>query len=219
MMYDHANRFRAELRDQLEEFFGEQVEKGTSERELLRRYRENLKTKCALQYAADLRVSHPTSERTHFRLVVGGKDKKVLEVFRDVERDVMGRTAGRVRDAARRRAEAARTGVHQLGVFDRVAAVELADGGYAEQHQTDLANVMRAVFERLSKAGRVRFEKLWPSLLEEHHVAVSELARAIGVEVRDGRIAVAGWSRRQQLVKDGDVLSLAGATLDPRDPK
>lgn len=97
LMYDHLNRFkydeRAFLREQMRDFFGlldRDLPENLSERELFALYRQQLKTTCGLQYAADLAIPDPDSDRTKFGLVIGGNNSMVLKLFRDVERKVVG---------------------------------------------------------------------------------------------------------------------------------
>ena len=117
VMFDHINRFkddpRAFLRAQMREFFGlgeSDLPEALGEEELFALYRTKLKELCGVQYAADLAIPHPTVDRTKFRLVVGGKNPAVLELFRSIEKKVIGSEAAIVRDDASTRKEQARTG-------------------------------------------------------------------------------------------------------------
>lgn len=107
VMFDHINRFKDDprtfLREQMREFFGlgdADLPAALAEEELFALYRTKLKEVCKVQYAADLAISHPTDDRTKFRLVVGGKNPAVLELFRDIEKKVIGAEAAAVRDNA-----------------------------------------------------------------------------------------------------------------------
>ncbi len=117
VMFEHINRWKDDprhfLREQMREFFGLEdgnLAPGLSEAELFELYRENLKVRCGLRYAADLAVPHPTKDRTWFHLVVGGNHHEALRVFRDVEMAVIGTEAARVRDSASKRRDEERTG-------------------------------------------------------------------------------------------------------------
>ncbi|MBV1858596.1 MAG: three-Cys-motif partner protein TcmP [Nannocystaceae bacterium] len=93
VMYNDINRFKDDgrdfLREQFREFFGESLPTGLDEVGLMDLYRKNLKAKCGLRFAADLAIPHKTSERTWFRLVVGGKSPAAIELFRRVEANIL----------------------------------------------------------------------------------------------------------------------------------
>jgi three-Cys-motif partner protein len=113
VMFDHINRFKdarlAYIREQMQDFFGRPLPPRLSEEGLMRFYRDQLKSTCGLQFAADLIVPHPTQERTKFRLVVGGHHKAVIELFRDVERKVAVTEAAEIRHHAKERRRLVRT--------------------------------------------------------------------------------------------------------------
>ena len=70
-------------------------------------------------YAADLAIPHPTMDRTKFSLVDGGKSPAVLELFRDIEKKVVGGEAAGVREHAASRQTTSRTGQLALIVAPR----------------------------------------------------------------------------------------------------
>ena len=63
VMFDHINRFKdaplAFIRAQMQEFFGQPLPPRLSEEALMQSYRDQLKSTCGLQFAADLMVHTP----------------------------------------------------------------------------------------------------------------------------------------------------------------
>ena len=181
VMYDHLNRFKdlAVLREQMREFFGlgeETLPPGLDEDQLLSFYRVQLKEHGELEFAANLAIPHPTRERTRFHLVVGTHSAAGLELFRRVEAKVVGATAAQVRLDAKRTDAEGRTG--QLGF-----ALEAVgnDPLYEEQHRAGLAAAGEDLIQLVKDAGAMPYGKLWPQILERHHVThrdVNELTVA-----------------------------------------
>jgi three-Cys-motif partner protein len=208
VMFDHINRFkddpRAFLRDQMREFFGlgdVALPDALAEEELFALYRAKLKELCGVQYAADLAIPHPTVSRTKFRLVVGGKNQAVLELFRDIEKKVIGAEAAGVRDDASTRRTEDRTGQLTL-----IAAPPATDAHYDSLHSQGLRDAPRALVARVAVAGEIAFGKLWPQLLEEHHITKGELAQLGWDLFKAGEIVVANDKPRERTMKDGHVL-------------
>ncbi len=211
VMFNHINRFKDDergfLRRQMRDFFGlaeEEMPAALPEAELLGLYRTNLKNNCNVKYAADLAIPHPTHERTWFRLVIGGKHEKVLEVFRDVEQKIIGREAASIRTLARQKAKEERSG--QLSFGADLSPQQ--DRRYDEQNLMDCQQVMRALKERLHEDGPQEFQKLWPRLLEEHHVTKSDIARLVVAEAKAGHLRIEPDRPRKSAVQDEERLSL-----------
>lgn len=214
VMFNHINRFKDDprefLRQQMRDFFGlveDDLPEGLPEPELLRLYRCNLKSWCQAKYAADLAIPHPTKERTWFHLVVGGNHRAVLELFREVERRVIGREAAPIRQSAKGRAAEDRTG--QLS-FDQTPPgfSPVHDRWYKKKNDADRRDVIEALRRRASKEGRTQFENLWPELLEEFHVTRSELAQLVVAEATEGRLVIEPERPRRKAVKDEEWLSM-----------
>lgn len=218
VMYEYANRFSADLQEHLLPFFRVEPEEiqDLSESQLLALYRSKLKEHCSVRFAADLRVPRPTQERTCFRLVVGGKDKEVIKVFRDVEHRVMGSEAGHARDAARRAARARREGgEEQMGLFgSSPEQIPMPDDGFAQQHADDLVRLREGIVSALPARDSRRWEEIWPQLLEEHHVTLSQLNRVAAQVHKEGAIIVDPWPPRRQVPHDSDRVRRA-TPLDP----
>lgn len=218
VMFEHINRWkddpRAFLREQMRDFFGlEDVDlaPGLSESDLFALYRRNLKDRCCLKFAADLAVPHPTKERTWFHLVVGGNHREVLRVFREVEMSVVGTEAARVREAASKRRHEQRTGQAALPL-DTSAPVEPR---FEARYRADAAMVADRLVESLGSAP-LRFDEVWPGLLEAHHVTRADVARLACAAEAEGRLEIqrGGSSARRTRPKDKDRLR----RLDPADP-
>jgi three-Cys-motif partner protein len=208
VMFDHINRFkddpRAFLREQMRDFFGlgdSDLPDALAEEELFALYRAKLKELCGVQYAADLAIRHPTDDRTKFRLVVGGKNPAVLELFREIEKTVIGKEAAVVREKASTRKHTDRTG--QLPLLEAPAAT---DARYDSLHDEGLREAPKALVARLAAAGPTTFATLWPEVLEANHVTKAELARIAWELAKQGEIDVTNAGPRERTMKDDHVL-------------
>jgi three-Cys-motif partner protein len=209
VMFDHINRFKDDprhfLREQMREFFGledRDMPAALGEEELFALYRRQLKAQCGVEYAADLAIPHPTVERTKFRLVVGGNSPAVLEVFRDAERKVIGAEAASVREHAALRAKEEKTG--QLALL---AAPPATDSRYESLHARALAQAPRDVLAQLAAEKSIELRKLWPALLEAHHVTRIELGQLIWKMYKKGEIRILNVKASERSVKDEHVLA------------
>ncbi|PRP90062.1 hypothetical protein ENSA5_68340 [Enhygromyxa salina] len=210
VMFNHVNRWKDDprqfLREQMRAFFGledSDLPVGLEEPELLRLYRRQLKLTCDIEWAADIGVPHPTIDRTWFRLVVGGKHPKVLEVFRDAERKVMGIEAAVVREEARVRSAA------QPSLFSAEETAGAQEQRYTRQRDEDLDRVRTMLRERLGD-GELTWQQIWPVLLEDLHLTLRELSRACFSAYKAGELLVSptpGPKRRTLL--EADLISLA----------
>lgn len=214
-MYNHINRFkddeRAFLRSQMREFFGlneADLPPGLREDELMAFYRQRLREgllrgeadRC---WVADLAVSAPTKERTQFRLVVAGHHPMVIQLFRDVEASVIGKDAAQIRvDASTRDAEA-RSG--QLTLLPPPAPP--TDSRYASRRLSDLALARQRVLDALNGGSAHRFGDLWPDLLCEAHITLSDLKDEILKMEREGLLNVRGRGSRQRSLHDDHLLT------------
>lgn len=208
LMYDHINRFkdddRAFLREQMREFFGltdADLPEAMSEQELFALYRRRLKEVCGVRYAADLAVPDPTRERTKFGIIVGGSAPAVLEVFRKVERKVMGEEAPSVLGSATSRQEEDRTG--QLALLPRTRPAQ-----YDASHREALSMARTKVLEALRLGQPTPFKTVWPPLLEELHLTKSELAQAVWAAFKAKELLISNVQPRERTAKDEHVLSL-----------
>lgn len=223
VMFNHINRFKDDtrefLREQMRAFFGLDVDthlpEALSETALLRTYREQLKHRSALVWAADIAVPHPTIERTWFRLVVGGKHPEVLDVFREAERRVIGTDAGLARTDAKLRSAA------NQPLFTAGQLSPGADARYAEQRDRDLGRAVPMIHDRLAQRPEgLKWREIWPPLLEELHVPLNQLAGACLRAHRDGELLItpAPGARRKK-AHDDDLIHIgprAPTVLDGR---
>ncbi len=218
VMFHHINRWKDDrrvfLRDQMRDLFGlggADLPTGLDEEQLMALYRHQLKDRANLDFVADLAVPHPTFDRTFFRLVVGGHHAEVVNLFRQIEEKVVGRDAGSVRDKARSHVRESRTGQTELvlGVTPGI------DVRYRRMRDRDLAAALDALRARITALGPLRFEQLWPSLLEENHITRKHLADAVLEEVTAGKLAVHGFQPRERTIKDAHVIALAAHESTP----
>jgi three-Cys-motif partner protein len=210
VMFHHINRWkddpRAFLRNQMRDLFGlgdADLPSGLGEEHLMALYRSQLKDRAKLGFVADLAVPHPTIDRTFFRLVVGGHHAEVVRLFRQVEEKVVGRDAGSVRDKAKSRVRESRTGQTEL-----LLGAPGIDVRYRNMRDRDLAAALPPLRARIAAEGPLRFEQIWPSILEENHVTRKHLADAILDEVTAGRLVVQGFLPRERTIKDTHVIAV-----------
>lgn len=211
VMFNHINRFKNDtrefLRTQMREFFGlkeRDMPPSLNEEELFRLYRNQLKSQCGILYAADLAIPHPTMARTKFRLVVGGNSPAVLEVFRRVEQKVIGVEAAEIREDAAAREREARTGQRSLFL-----APPSIDAHFESFHERAVAQAPLELIDQLTKHGHTKFERLWPHILESHHLTRQELADLTWQLHKRGEIEIKNRQPRERSVKDEHILTLA----------
>ncbi|MBL8741995.1 MAG: three-Cys-motif partner protein TcmP [Myxococcales bacterium] len=207
VMFDHINRFKDAphefLREQMRDFFGlrdHDLPEGLDEEELFALYRENLKRICGIEYAADLAIPHPTIERTKFRLVVGGSDPAVIELFRSVEQRVMSREAAVVREDAANRQLLQKWG--QTTLFATPADV---DPSYRSLHDRGLAEAPAQVLEHLTDRP-TPFRQVWPRVLETCHITKRELAACVWALDHSGALRISNKGARQRTTRDEHLL-------------
>ncbi|HEX9296150.1 MAG TPA: hypothetical protein VF881_09950 [Polyangiaceae bacterium] len=209
VMFDHINRFKDDprefLRRQMRDFFGlaeEDLPRGLDEEGLFDLYRARLKKEGKLDYAADLAIPHPTVERTKFRLVVGGRHPAIIELFRDIERKVIGEEAASIRGDASRRAEEAKT--RQLS-FDTMDPT--TDPRYESLHAQGLRCAGADVLALLA-GGKVLFQKVWPRVLEKRHITKVELAHLVWAMRDRNEVAIVNDKPKERTTNDRHRLVL-----------
>ena len=139
VMFDDITTLRITdrlYRTQMQDFFGHPLPSQLSEEALMQYYRDEPKSTCGLEFAADPIVPHPTQARTKFRLVVGGHDKAVIEPFREVERKVVMTETEEIRQEAKERSRLVRTRQLSLGPVaePRQEAISLSPGAESRTH-------------------------------------------------------------------------------------
>jgi three-Cys-motif partner protein len=222
VMFNDVNRWKDDprefLRQQMRAFFGLEdadLPRGLLEPELLRIYREQLKSRSKVCWAADLAVPHPTMNRTWFRLVVAGQHTMVLDVFRAAERKIIGAEADLARTGAKIRSD------DQPWLFSAQEATSGEDLRYAKQRAEDLERVLPMVGDLLAD-GDLRWNQIWPRLLEELHLAPSDVSARCFEAFRAGQLGVSPTpSPRRRALHEDDLISIgtgAAESLDGDDP-
>ena len=198
VMYEHINRFKADQREGLRtglcDFFGVPDNASLAamdERQLIGEYRSNLRTQATLEHTLDLAIPHPLRDRTYFHLVVGGHNKAIVDLFRSIEKRVIGTLAGEIRAEAKAR----NTGQLSLSLGSNT------DIRYRCDHEQGLREAREQVLA-LTEAGSTLFGKLWPRILEECHITLADLKEVVNVLVSECRIQVVGMGPRERSVKD-----------------
>ena len=210
VMVHHISRFKDSTRlefigDQMQEFFGlsePELPELPTEADMMEFYREQLKQRSGLPYVAHLRIPDPTAKRTYFRLVIGGHHEKVLELFRNIEKKVVGTIGGVVRDDARRRKVEKISGQFTI-------PLGTPDYDYELQKRSDLAqasDMIRALLQE--RGGFAAFRDVWPSMLERFHITKPELARRAVELANEELIGIKGLGERERTAKDEHILFL-----------
>lgn len=81
-------------------------------------------------------------------------------------------------------------------------------------HARDLQRIEPMLRERLTKQGN-KFEELWPPVLEELHVRLTDVRATTKSMRKAGAVVVDGLTDRESAVKDGCVVRLA-SPLSPK---
>ena len=209
VMFDFINRFkddpRAFLRAQMKAFFGlgdADLPGGLSEERLIEVYRQRMGSVCGLPFVADLAIPFPEQDRTKFRLVVGGRHREILRLFRDVEYRVVGREAAVVQTEAQAREREVRTS--QMDLFSHQPPDQ--SRRYADDHKRDLEAAESRVIQVLTDLRMLRYDDLWPRVLADHHVREADVGEIVARLREEGRVQVDGLSQRAWRVKDDHLL-------------
>jgi hypothetical protein len=108
-----------------------------------------------------------------------------------------------VRDKAKSRARENRTGQTEL-----LLGMPGIDVRYRNMRDRDLATALQMLRSRIAAEGPLRFDQIWPSLLEENHVTLKYLADAVLEESTGGRLVVQGFLPRERTIKDAHIIAL-----------
>lgn len=186
------------------EFFGVQaVPQDRSPDETIALYCEQLKSAAGFRFAADMVVLSPTRDSISSWLVIGGRHPKVLEVFRDTEAKVVGGIAAEVRGRAKATQEFERTGQYPL--FREPPSLPELDKVYQEKRDVGLVRIRSEALSALAD-GPLRFDSLWPVLLEKHHVTRRDAEGVVRGLVESGLLADPRHRPRERSIKDGHML-------------
>lgn len=207
VMFDHINRFKdAQLtfiQAQMQDFFGHPLPPQLSEEALMQCYRDQLKSTCGLEFAADLIVPHPTQARTKFRLVVGGHDKAVIQLFREVERKVVMTETEEIRQEAKERSRLVRTRQLSLGL-----SLSPDKRRYLSLRERSLADMRTYIHTILATHGTRRFDALWPVILEAYHLTLTDVKQELWKMRQQGILLIEGVGPGERSVKDHHILRL-----------
>ncbi len=187
---------------QLVSFFGiedESVFRGLDEQQFITLYCERLKQVARMDFSAEMQIPEPRRDATSCWLVVGGRRRDVLDVFRRVEEEVVGREALEVREAAKGNEEAASEPVqeslfapNEIAEFDRCLR--------RRQHAT--AQSLPSLIESIiGDRKHVQFSELWPEIIERHHLSVRGLGDAL-LRGRGRHYEISGLGERQRVLRD-----------------
>jgi hypothetical protein len=138
-------------------------------------------------------------------LVVGGHDKAVIQLFRDVERKVVGTEAGEIRQEAKERSRLARTHQLSLGLPPRLERTP-----YTSLRTQGLTEMRTLVHNILATHGTMRFDALWPMLLEACHLTLTDVKQELWKLRQQGTLLIEGVGPGERSVKDHHILRLPG---------
>jgi three-Cys-motif partner protein len=205
VMFNFIRRFKDApqqfLREQMEDFFGlgqREIPNGLGEDELFELYRRQVREKCRVEYAADLAIRRPGHDRTWFRLVLGARHPKAIELFRSVEKKVCGERAAEVTDEVKHRDD------RQPDLFKHAPEV---DGHYSRLREEGIASANDRVLRLLSDGPR-RYDEVWPELLQELHITKSDANKIVRRLAKEDRLVLRGIFQGKRTPRDDTVLEL-----------
>lgn len=202
-MFEHINRFlddrRPEIRASYVPPFGDAdwrsrfeflLASGLNREDaVLELFREQLKFVGQFDYVLSARVRHPTSERSHFYLVYGTRNRKGLIEFRNVEKQAM-EAEEHSRIEAWRDRRSARSSQGLLGVEVGKPIERL--------REPDIAQATVWLRERLGKLGTASYADMLASVLERYSVTESEFKDVLVNFAKRGEIDLLGMQARQR---------------------
>lgn len=208
VMYEHISRFKDTgtyhdyIPKQMRDFFGltdTDLPRGLSEESLMSLYRNRLSKVCNLKYAADVIVPHPKVDKTKFRLVIGGNHTMVIELFRKVEKKVMGDIAKKVK-INMEKIQNSETG--QIAMFAQ-EELPLPDVKYDNIFRDDLEKAKTLLISHMAKKIRCQYKNLWICILQECHIQKKDLNDLIFKEHKSkGFLRIEDIGARERTPKD-----------------
>jgi hypothetical protein len=161
---------------------------------LLQAYRQPVRAKGGFPYTCAAIVLDPEVDRTYFHLIYATRNRKGVEVFKDVEKKAT-QLMEQARAEAKQRKRVKRTGQPEL--FSPEFSVETHPVDKLREHY--LACAKQAVLDRFQSKRRVAYEELWDLALSLPLVWESDLKEWIHHWQTEGRISLEGLEPRQRV--------------------
>jgi three-Cys-motif partner protein len=163
---------------------------------------ENLKKIGLFQYVVSTKIYRPTIDRILFLLTYGTKDKKGLEVFRDVEYRARKQQAKGRSDAKERLREEATGSVDMFSGMSADIKVQEVDDDITQEELRGKSYVLQMLAD-----GPKSFANLWVAVLERFSLRVTNVKDICVALARENKIE-ASWGGHNRKPKDTDVIKL-----------
>ncbi len=194
-MYDHINRATAMATASTVASFNPMLGEGWREAldptmppglAALKLLRERLKNVCGFKHVVSAPIYRSTKDRPHFYLVYATKSRDGLEAFRDTELPTARKHARNRADAKDRKREEQT----QQAVFFAGFNADVQEAVVAETIEVNKRYAAEMILAELKNAcGRMRFDKLWPLVLEAYAVRVTNVKDICKQLAKEGVLA------------------------------
>jgi three-Cys-motif partner protein len=163
---------------------------------LLQAYAANVKKTGGFSHTCAATVLYPEVDRTYFHLIYATRNRKGIDVFKDVERRAMP-VMEESRAEAKQRARISRT--HQPELF---SAAEMEHSRPIDQlRQRNLARAEPYLLEALKNRGRLSYEDAWDIALSLPLIWESDLRAWIKTWKENGLLKIEGMKPGQRVPK------------------
>ncbi len=122
---------------------------------------------------------------------------------------MIGDVAPAVRARAREQGRSKKTpqiGLFSTGIPDRVR--------YEQLHLQELVETRASILRSLREVGSLKFEAIWPELLEQFHVTEQDVVNIVG-DLRKEDIVEINLEPRKRRVRDHHIITLRAPPLFP----
>src|SRR5262245_7617496 len=161
---------------------------------LLQAYAANIKMTGGYSHSCAATILYPEVDRSYFHLVYATRNRKGVEVFKDVERRAMN-VMEQTRAEAKQRARVKKSNQPELFTAEEMPHTRPIDN----LRRRHLANAERAVAEALTKCSRLRYEDAWDLALASSLVWESDLKAWIETWKSEGKLKVDGLKPGQRV--------------------
>jgi three-Cys-motif partner protein len=199
---DHPNQ---QTREQFAALFGSGEYQGriqgltdpeARENELLKAYAENVQKTGSFTYACVAIILYPETDRSYFHLIYATRNRKGVEVFKNVEKQAMA-VMEKTRAEAKERKRVKKTSQPGLFPSEDMPHSRPIDDLRARY----LAHSRQKVRELLQTGQRVPYERVWDLALSYPLVWESDLKDWIQEWKAEGRLKLEGMQPRQRVPK------------------
>jgi three-Cys-motif partner protein len=167
------------------------------EDELVRCYMDAIRETGGFDYLCSALVLHPVKDRTHFHLIYATRNRKGVEVFKQVEKKAMT-VMEKARANAQQRCRVTKTGQKE---FSFGSAMMHSGDHYEHLRDRYLGAARQHVDAMLTQRKRVLFDDAWIGALQFPLVWENDVKAWIRDWVKDGRIRLEGLSPSDRVPK------------------